>query len=375
MENNYEMLTGSSIEKAKALFEYEMTSVLLAFSEEQEAAQEELRKRYARYAEMEIEKPQVGFETPEFTPETVSAPPESISAVPEMSLPEVKAEISGIPQPGKTGPFAAPAMPGAPELPSAFLPESAVRTEGFSLPDITGRRQPAGFPAVPFPETGLSSGGLAGAGETDFVPVMPDIPGIPEIPVPAFGGNTVTVSNKAALTAPEMPPAPEKIAVPGVGKTAEVSRPEIALPEMNGVCIGDIRNETSRAKIVTGLPDTEPAAGVSFSKPENVISAGAFSQAEMPSGIEPPGGILPEITVSADIIETVSVKGPSAAFTPAEPEPVRVEVSYVQPVPVRFETAGSTKIKMTAPEYPEIPDKPDMSAALDEILEAARAEI
>ena len=39
MENDHKMLTGSSIEKAKALFEYEMTSVLLAFTEEQETAQ------------------------------------------------------------------------------------------------------------------------------------------------------------------------------------------------------------------------------------------------------------------------------------------------------------------------------------------------
>ena len=372
MENDHKMLTGSSIEKAKALFEYEMTSVLLAFTEEQEAAQERLRRRYARYAEMEIEKPRAEYEAPEFSPVVECAPPESISAVPEMTLPEIKAEISGIPQPGETAPFAAPVMPKPPRLPGGLLPEGAVRTESTALPDILPQEQHLKAPDITLPEAEISAEWIRGAAVSGFVPEVPETNSIPEVSAPALSG-----AAKVNVSAPEMPETPKRITVPDITADKEVAPPEITLPEIAEVSIGSIAEDAPAVRIASGYPDKLPGAGVSFAQPEIGISADAFSQTDMPPlpEITVPGGELPQIAVSADIGGDVSLAGQRAEFTAPEAEPVRVRVSYIAPVPVSFEAAKAPRVKMSAPAYPEIPDMPDMTAAAEEIIEAVRAEI
>ena len=370
MENN-NVRPDSSIEKAKALFEYEMTSVLLAFKEDQKKT-EELRKKYARYAEMEIEKPRVVYEAPGFTPRADCSVPQTPSAAAQMDLPEVTAEISGIPQTGETAPFAAPEMPEVPKPLSAFLPQDAVRTERFALGSIPEQDKLTEDISVKLPAAELSAAGLADAGKARFSPVMPEIGEIPQMSPPAF-----SVRTEMTLSAPEMPPAAEKPALPGINAAAKVSAPQIRLPEQTAVSIRDIPAQTAVPKLSADFPDTAPAAAVSFSEPEASVHGETFGQADVPdvSGMKPPDGLLPEINVSADTGADVSFELKRPRFTPAAAEPVRVSVSYAQPAQVSFETAKAPQVTMTAPAYPEIPDKPDITAAADEILEAVRAEI
>ncbi len=84
--------TLSDIEKAKELFEYEMTDVLLNFKNEVAALRKDPN---ADYLNMEIKKPEFTFEAPEL--EVKSAAVDEVKAVAAPSMAELQLEAAAVP--------------------------------------------------------------------------------------------------------------------------------------------------------------------------------------------------------------------------------------------------------------------------------------
>ena len=131
MEDEREKLYNMNMERAKALFEYEMTSVMLAVVEDTDGAN---RKAIRSCTEMEIGEPKVGYEVPEIEPRAADFDAPTVQTVQaDFELPEPSVSIEGLPETGETKPFEAPKLAGeisAAEV-AASLPDTS-GLEGFS---------------------------------------------------------------------------------------------------------------------------------------------------------------------------------------------------------------------------------------------------
>ncbi len=368
MEDNKNMLSETNIEKAKALFEYEMTAVLLAAAEEKKAEQRLLDKYY----EMEIEKPEVVFEAPEFEPESIEAAlPESIAAAPETELPAVTVRVSGLPEIGEARSFSAPELKagsGLREELGAFLPAEAVSGRHISayeaaapedLREAVGELLPKEASAEGISVRGLNTEGAA-------EPVHVEL-GIDKLPagIKPF----VYEPAGAAVSAPEL--VLELVKPRELGLSAETPKavPGIELPDIPAVGIA-VEISPAAPKVRVSCPETGPA-GVSFEKPAAEVRAEAV---ELPAA----GVIsLPEISAlpKPEVSLAGDIQGAGEVRFELPRAEVKVSVDYRPAVPVSFELAETDTARPAAPEYPEIPDKPDIASAVDEILEAVRAEL
>lgn len=329
MEDDKDKLYEMNIEKAKALFEYEMTSVLQAVSEEDCEAGKELINRYM---EMEIDKPELAYNAPDLETEKPDIKLETgVKEMPGFVIPEVKTEIGSLPEIEEGGSFAAPEpvqISGIRESVKESLPE----TEDF------GEIKPVGLPAAEIaadiekPEINMNPIPETKAFKNPIQPAeFPDI--MPLFRVPEYDDRPLFFSNP----------------VPG--------EPELRIPP------AEIDEKALDAK-----------AGFSFELPEVEKAANPVKQAEIPE--------VPELIIKGGTAVSVSldeeVRAPdidTGAFViPAVKKP-EVSVSYKEAEPVRFTDFKPEETVTDAPAYPEIPDAPDITGDIEEILELVRAEI
>ena len=353
MENERDELLEANIEKAKALFEYEMTSVKLAVQEENEAGKERVRK----YLEMEVADAKLEYAAPELEAREIGIDAPELTAEPlAFESPELKVELGGLPVIAETRGFEAPELSAgrtAPQLP-AFK-----ETGDFKAPEIaqdTGAeisRSVAGsLPAAAGTE-GFSAEVLAKASEGAELPRAEiSIAPLPE----AVGGFDTSL----AAAVPEPQPMPDI--------TVETAKLGLSGRELDG-----------SASVTAELPvlPAETKAGLSFALPESRVSVGEIEVTDVPE-LETPA--LPE-GGGVDVPAAEDIEVPrfgASVFAIAQSGRVTVSVDYIAPVPVSFETAAPAEKRAEAPGYPDIPDVPaatDIMADIDGIQELVRAEL
>ncbi|MBR6045154.1 MAG: hypothetical protein IKP47_05920 [Ruminococcus sp.] len=327
MENNNDKLAELNIERAKALFEYEMTAVLLAAAEEKEAQQNLLNE----YLEMEIDKPEVVFGAPEFKAEGVGYEAPGEIRAPEFTAPEAE-KFDGLEDYREPESFTLPGMPGAADprkAVAAVFPKEAAAAEAFD------------------------AGKLSAAAEVKELP-------------------------KVSVSAAEIPAGFKPLDADMAGSVPEVKAPETGVGAVPGIEIPELPAAAAVSAVDTGLDVNAGKAGVGFEAPACEVSV----EAEVPDtaadmtvfAIAPV--VMTEIKAAVDLSGAEALaKGGAGMFKLPEAQPVSVSVNYVPAEPVSFELADIPHEKAAAPVYPEIPDKPDITAAVDEILEAVRAEL
>ena len=310
MEDEREKLYNMNMERAKALFEYEMTSVMLAVVEDTDGAN---RRAIRSSVEMEIGEPKVGYEVPEIEPQTADFDAPEVRALQAgFELPEQSVSIEGLPETAKTRAFEAPTLSG----------EISAAEVAASLPDTAGLE-------------GFSAAGLTAEAE------LP----------------------KAKI---EVTATPVGIAPIGELPAAEIESPELELPETGGGFGFDL-GEAPTVSAEIDAPEAE--IGFSFELPQAEISVGEVEVAKAP---KLPDLKLPEAKVEAVAAEVQVPQVAASAFELPQSERVTVSVDYEPAEPVSFETAMPV-ISRAAPEYPEIPEAPDISADISEILELVKA--
>ncbi|MBR1764671.1 MAG: hypothetical protein IJ746_04690 [Ruminococcus sp.] len=324
MENERDELYEANIEKAKALFEYEMTSVLLAVVEENKAGKERVRK----YMEMEVAEPKLEYTAPELEPQEVSfeAPSEQI-VPPAFEEPEISVKVEGLSEIAETHGFAAPELAA-----DTALRESAAA----SLPTVADVGS-------------FSAEALQNAAAADIPPAELSLSPLPE----DMGPMEVSLEADIHIEAPSL----------DIPETAESFDLGIA--------------ESAAVTADIPLPPTDAKAGLAFRLPEAEVTPAEIEVAAAP---ELPTLTLPEAPkVTAPAIEGIKAAAPDASvFALPKVGKVTVSVDYVPAVPVSFETAAPIEERVDVPkhpDYPDIPDAPDISADISEILELVRAEL
>ena len=353
MENEQKMLYEMNIEKAKALFEYEMTSVLLAEKEEDEAAKERIRQ----YMEMEIEKPEVSYNAPELAPAEIKAEIKAEkTAVPDFELPKAELTFRELPEIKETRAFASPVLFAETVLHGTVrIPETEIKASEafsseklFSLPEKADAGLVKG--AAEISEAGKAAEKLNGAQIRETVELLN-----------TGASAEVTVSGPG-------------LKLPGTGKaevrfaalTAEKPRTDIKVSEGIKIPAGTKIPEGMEIKLPGNLPEAEVSAG-EISVPEGIRVP------EVSLSFKSPGTGNLHIKAAADDIKLPDPDKLSFTLPPAKK--VDVSVDYSPAVPVSFETVKPVETKYTAPEYPEIPDAPDISAYVDDIIETIRSDL
>ncbi len=353
MENERDMLYEMNIEKAKALFEYEMTSVLLAAKEEDEAAKERIRQ----YMEMEIDKPEVSYNAPELAKAEIKAEIKAEkTTVPEFELPKAEIKLTELPSVKETHAFASPVLFKETELRKTVeISETDVKaSEAFSSEKLfsLSEKADAGFVknAEGINEVGKLAEKLSGAKISEAVRALGDkaaaevIVSGPVVKLPETGKTEVSF---AALTAEKLKTyikVSEGVKIPDGTKIPESTEIKVSgkIPEAK-VSVGEIAVPESTKVPELSIPTAKPET-------ENL-----------------------HIKAAADDIKLPDPDKLSPKLPPAKK--VEVSVDYSPAVPVSFETAKPAQTRFSAPEYPEIPDAPDISAYVDDIIEAVRSDL
>ena len=278
MENKNENLT--DIEKAKELFAYEMTEILLNFREE--------------------------MAKPKANPDAAYLDAEVPAAQLEYAAPEIALKGIGYHMPEQTAPFEAAVLRAEAVKPVRLTAGSAVVPELLPVPEISAQ-DPAAIRAA-VTQTELTVPGADSAGKL--------------IAAAAFrqGAPQIAVSLPA-----EIPEAPQIAALP-----AEAAVPQIAVT----------------------VPDTAVNCAVFAAK-----------QAEIPAAKLPDSADYPVPVIDG------------SRFSLPQAEDVSVSVAYELPQTAGFRMPEIPQHTVTAPQYPEVPEKPDISGAVTDILAAVRAEI
>ena len=325
----------TSIERAKALFEYEMTEVLLNFKNEVRAVKD---SPAAEYINMEVPKSGVAYDAPDIAVEgigyTETAADVALDAdalqietsaafggeVPE--VPEITLD-SGFEAKLDEAAFA-PAVVSVREVKLADSIAADLTTVAPEVPEVPELDTEALF-AVPAEEFDLPSVAVPDA-RTE--PTVFDIPPAEMLTVPAIHADAPAVDT-ASLTAGEAAPVAVEVSVELPGA---VSVPEIDAPELRPV-------EVEVSEIAApAVPDL------------------TIREAELPA-------------VELPAVPAVSLRGePPAIQVTAEVAVPEVQV----PVPP---TIKLTAQEPAAIEYPEIPECPDFSAYYADITETLQNEL
>ena len=337
MENEQDMLYDMNIEKAKALFEYEMTSVLLAEKEADEKAKERIRQ----YMEMEIDKPELSYTAPEVGSVEVDlklgAEP---AAMPDFSIPQITAEADGLPAVAKTQAFVPPTFSEQAEI------RDEIRVPGPAL-DASG-----GFPAEelfsfskkteaePLKNEDLLDlemlgAGLKGARIQADMKALSDLAADISLSGPA-AGIPERMNTKVVFSTGEIKPPEADIGLPSVAETSFVFEP--------------VQTEVSLGEI--SVPDNK-------TMPEFIPATGFAREKTLPK-------------------ETAEITVPDFRNTEFELSPVKKAeffVDYKPAVPVDFEFVKPVEKKINVPEYPDVPEAPDISAYVDDIMETLRSDL
>ena len=297
MENNKETLT--DIDRAKELFEYEMTAVLLNLKGEFENVGKDIENEYL---EMEVPEPKLEYASPELEAEGVRLECELPGSVELSGIEPVSVSLEGFEAAG------AP-VPGEVALTSIEAVDISAAREAIAgiAPSEVGK---VSMPSVPASVTVNVAGALPSAG---FVQAK----------------------------TPSVPKLPEAEKVQGVS---------VDMP------VGEVRAEAFEIPAVD--------------RPEAVITGLEEIPVEAEQSFELPPVQVESITVGYGPAETGEFTAPELSA----PEVERIEVGAVPPEEISFKFPEIHLQKAALPEYPEMPEKPDFSADIEEILAAVRAE-
>lgn len=336
MKNERDMLYEINIEKAKALFEYEMTSVLLAEKEADEAAKERIRQ----YMEMEIDKPEVSYTAPEQAPAEIDPGlVTEAAAMPDFSLPQITAEADGLPIVAKTHPFVSPEFSKDTDIRSKVTLSEPVdpASYGFSaegLFSFSEKNEAAPLNKEDMLDADMFEAGLKGLKlQTDIKPLSDVAQGI-------------SISGPVDI--------PERVNTKIVFSPAEYTPPK-----------ADVK-----------IPSTTET-GFDFKKPDAEVSVGEI---KLPGNQEIPEfniitGFKPEKSLSEEAADIKVPEPGKWGFTLPPAKKAEVSVDYRPAVPVSFEVVKPAERKISAPEYPDVPDAPDISAYVDDIMETLRSDM
>lgn len=296
MENNKETLT--DIDRAKELFEYEMTAVLLNLKGEFENVGKDIENEYL---EMEVPEPKLEYSSPELGAEGVRLEcdiPGSIElgGIEPVSVSLEDFEAAGVSVPGE------------------------VALTSIEAVDISAARE-----------------AIAGIAPSEVGKVsMPSVPASVTVNV----AGEIPSAELAQSKTPSVPRLPEAEKVQGVS---------VDMPA------GEVRAEAFEIPAVD--------------KPGAVITGIAEIPAEAEQSFELPPVQVESITVGYESVETGEFTAPGLTA----PEVEMIEVGVVPPEEISFKFPEIHVQKASLPEYPEMPEKPDFSAEIEEILAAVRA--
>ncbi len=336
MENNVEKLTDIDIEKAKALFEYEATSLLYALEGREKNVGKDIRNEYL---EMEIEKPQFEYISPEFKPGEIGCEaPSAVIELPDLALPPGDVKISGLPEIAATKAFTAPEL----------------RADGADTKAVSA--------AVP------KEAAAAGIFSADALFSLPEKTAIP----PAVIGLSLAFPT---ITAPKMEAVPKEASVEIQVEVPDV--PEVkgsigaGVPEIHKVDPVAIEADLLK-KCLLEMPDLEPPTIVLSCEAESFVNITSLDRALFElSPVQAPAVDLP-----AELLGAIKLTdADKALFDLPESEAPKVEIGYEPVGEMSFEPPALPESSLSAPEYPEAPEMPDISASIDDILAAVKADL